>query len=97
MWYAALIGALLQVVGSFVGRALISAGIGVIAYKGMDTSVAWAKDHFFSATGGLPPQAVQALGIMEIDTCVEMVCSAILMRLIFKGMTAGVQKSFKLK
>ena len=97
MWYAPLIAGLLQVMGSFVGKALLSAGLGVIAYKGMDVSVGWAKDHFFTAVGAFPPAAVQALGVMEIDTSVEMVCSAILMRLIFKGMTAGVQKSFKLK
>lgn len=97
MWFAPLIGALLEVVGSFVGRALIAAAIGVVAYKGMDVSVAWAKDHFFAAAGGLPPQALQAFGVMEIDTAVEMICSAILMRLVFKGMTAGVQKSFKVK
>ena len=97
MWYAALIGGLLQVVGSFVGKALISAGIGVIAYKGMDVSVSWAKAHFFSAAGSLPGAALSVLGACQVDTSVEMLCSAILMRLVFKGMTAGVAKSFKLK
>jgi Protein of unknown function (DUF2523) len=97
MWYSALIGGLLQVVGSFVGRAFIAMGLGVVAYKGMDTSVAWAKDRFFTSVDGLPATAVQVLGVLEVDTSVEMLLSAIVMRLLFKGMTAGVMKSFKLK
>jgi hypothetical protein len=96
MWYAALIGALLQVVGSFVGRALISAGIGYAAFKGIDTSISWAKQHFFEAAGGLPPVSIQVLGLMQVDTAVNMLVSALVMRLTFKGMTAGVMKSFKL-
>lgn len=97
MWYAALIGGLLQVVGSFVGRVLISLGVAVVAYKGIDTSIAWAKDHFFTAAGGLPPTAVQVLGVMEIDTAAEIMFSALLLRLTFKGLSNGVAKSFKLK
>jgi hypothetical protein len=97
MWYAPLIGGLLQAMGSFVGQALISASIGVIAFKLMDVSVAWAKDHFFTAAGGLPPVTLQALGLMQIDASVEMLISAIIIRLVFKGMQAGVMKSFKVK
>ena len=97
MWYAALIGAVLQVLGTVVGRILISLGVAVVAYKGMDTSIGWAKDHFFGAAGSMPSQAVQAFGVMEIDTAVEMICSALLMRLTFKGMSSGVMKSFVAK
>lgn len=97
MWYAALIGALLQVVGSFIGKALIALGVGVVAYKGLDLSLVWAKSQFFSSARGLPAQAVQVMGVLRIDTCVNMLFSALTMRLTFKGMTAGVMKSFTLK
>ena len=97
MWFAALWGSLTEVMGTMVGRVLISLGMGVISYKSMDISVAWAKDHFFTAAGGLPSPAIHAMGLMQIDTAVEMVCSAILMRLTFKGMAGGVMKKFGLK
>jgi len=98
MWVAALWGALIQIVGTLVGRALISAGVGVVAFTGMSASVAWVKDHFFTSVNGLPAAAIQALGLMQVDTAVEMLCSAILMRLAFKGMSAaGTIKSFVAK
>lgn len=95
MWYAALIGGILEAMGSLIGRALISAGVGVVSYKLLDTSIAWAESKFFTAAGGLPSATVQVLGVMEVDTSVTMICSAILLRLTFKGLSAGVMKSFK--
>jgi len=97
MWYAALLGALLQIVGSLVGRALISASIGVVAYKGLDVSIAWAKAQFFTSAAMLPSTAVQVMGLMQVDTAVSMLFAAVSMRLVFKGMTSGVVKSFVLK
>lgn len=97
MWFAALWGSTLEVMGSLVGRALISAGIGYASYKSLDVSVGWAKSHFFDAANGLPPIAVQVLGVCEVDTSVEMMLSAILMRLTYKGMVGGVMKTVKIK
>ncbi|HEY9024435.1 MAG TPA: DUF2523 domain-containing protein [Burkholderiaceae bacterium] len=97
MWVAALWGALIQIVGTLVGRALISAGIGVIAYKGIDMSIAFAKTQFFNAANGLPSVSIQVLGLMQIDTAVAMLFSALVMRLTFKGMSSGVMKSFAVK
>lgn len=93
MWYAALIGGFIQVIGTFVGRALISAGVGFVVYRGMDVSIGWAKTQFFTAAGGLPPVALQVLALMKVDVAVNMLFSALLMRLSFKGMTAGVMKA----
>ncbi len=97
MWYSALIGGLLSVVGSFVGKALIALGISYVAYKGMDTSIAWATAQFFSNAQGLPSTSIQIMGLMQVDTAVNMLCSALVMRLTFKGMSAGVMKAAKLK
>lgn len=96
MWYAALLGGLLEAMGSFVGKALISAGVSYVAYRLMDVSVQWALDQFFLSAGGLPAAATQALGLMEVDTFVEMCVSAVVLRLTFKGMSGGVMKAAKL-
>ncbi len=97
MWYAALWGALVQIVGTLVGKALISAGVGIVAYKGLSVSIDWAKTQFFTSAQGLPSTAIQVMGVMRIDTAVSMLFAALSMRLVFKGMTNGVMKSFAVK
>lgn len=95
MW-GALVGALIQVMGTFVGKALISLGIGYFAYKGIDASVGFAKSHFFQSLGGINATAVQIFGAMKGGQCVTMLFSALIARLTFKGMVGGVMKSAKL-
>ena len=97
MWVRLLWGTLVQIVGTLVSKALISAGIGVVAYKAMDLSMTWAKTQFFTSAQGLSPVSIQVMGLMRIDVAVNMLFSALVFRLTFKGMSSGVMKSFVLK
>lgn len=95
MW-GALVGALLTAMGSLVGKVLISLGVGFAAYKGIDVSIAWAKSQFFGSVAGLPGVTIQLLGVMNVGTAVNILTSALVMRLTFKGMTGGIMKAAKL-
>ena len=97
MWFAPLIGALLDVMGSLAGQVLIALGIGYFTYSGLDTSIAWAKAQFFTSAGGLPPLAIQIMGILQLDQVVSMLVSAVTMRMTMKGMAAGAIKLSRLK
>lgn len=95
MW-GALIGALVSVVGTFAGKALISLGIGYVAYKGIDVSIAYAKAQVFASLGGLSGVTLQLIGVLQIGTGVNILFSALVARLTFKGMVGGVMKAAKL-
>ncbi len=95
MW-GALIGALIWAMGTFIGKALISLGIGYVAYKGMDVSIAWAKAQWLASMNGLGAVTLQILGVLNVGTAVNILFSALLSRLAFKGMVGGVMKAAKL-
>lgn len=95
MW-GALGGLLVQIVGSFVGKALLSLGVGYVAYKGMDLSIAFAKTKFMSSVGGFGAVTIQLMGVLNVGTAVNILCSALIARLAFKGMVGGIMKAAKL-
>ena len=97
MWYAELLGALVQIAGTLVGKVLLSLGIGYVAYKGLDASLAWAKSSVFANLAGLSPTTLQVLGVLQIGTAINILISALTARLVLKGMTGGALKAMVLK
>jgi len=91
---AALWGALLSLVGTLVGRVLVSLGIGYVTYSGINASIAWAKAAFLAGLTGLPAAAVGLAGVMQVGTCVSMLLSAVTARMVLAGMSSagGVKK-----
>jgi len=94
MWWAALLGGLINIAGTLAGQVLIALGIGVITYTGVDTSIAWLKAGFVSSVSGLPAEAVGMLALMKVGSCVSMVISAILVKMTLSGLTSGTMKSW---
>ncbi|SDO07995.1 Protein of unknown function [Rhodoferax sp. OV413] len=92
-WLAGLIaGAFYQIVGSLVAKALTALAVGVVTYTGMQATIGWLKDGAVSAFLALPPDVVAMLSLMRVGSCVNMVFSAILMRLAFNGMNSDTVK-----
>ena len=75
MWYAAILGALVQLAGTLVGKALIALGIGFTVYKGVDTSISWAKTNVFASLSGLDPLTLQLLGVLQVGTAINILFS----------------------
>ena len=93
----ALLGWLIEIAGTLVGKVLLSLGISYLSYKGLDAVVGAAKAQFFSGLGGLSPTTVAIMGVMKIDVAVNMLCSALIGRLTLAGMTSGAMKKMVLK
>ena len=92
-WLAGLIaGAFYQIVGSLIAKALTSLAIGVVTYTGVRVTLDWLKDGAASALLALPPDVISMLSLMRVGTCVNMVFSAIVMRLAFTGMSSDTVK-----
>lgn len=97
IFIGALIGALIQVLGTLVGKILISLGIGYAVYSGVDVSIAYARDFFImniSAQGG---NAVAVASTLKVGTCISIITSAITTRLTINGLTNGSLKRFTMK
>jgi hypothetical protein len=87
-----LIGALSGAVGTFVGRVLVSLGLGYVVYQGVDTSISWAKQGVFERLGALPPEVLAIVGLLKVGTCVSIVCSALVVRVTLAGLVGGAKK-----
>src|SRR5688572_20560336 len=89
---SSIIGALVSAVGTLVGRVLVSLGIGYVTYTGVDASMTWAKTQFLNGVAGLPPEAVQIMGLLKVGICVSMLLSALTARMVLAGLTSGTIK-----
>lgn len=85
----ALLGALIQGMGTLVGKVLISLGIAYVAYSGIDTMLTSAKTELFSRIAGQGSVVVQLAGVLQVGTCINILVSAYLARLVVQGLTNG--------
>jgi len=86
---AALWGALVPMLGTLVGRVLVSIGIGYVTFTGISTSLDWAKAQFLSGLSGAPAAALGLASTMKVGVCVSMLLSAVAARLLLAGLTSG--------
>ena len=97
MWYAALLGGLIQIAGTLVGQVLLSLGIGYVTYTGVDASLTWVKAEFLAGMAAGPAAAVQLAGLMKVGVCVSMLLSAVAARLVLMGLTSSTIKRMVIK
>lgn len=94
---AALMGALIQIVGSLVGRVLVALGMSVVTYTGMSITLTWLKSQAVTAALGLPSDVVGMLSIMKVGTSISIIFSAMLARLVVTGLSSDTVKRWVLK
>lgn len=85
----ALLGGLIQVAGTLVGRVLVSLGIGFVTYTGINLFFDSAKTSLIAAISAQAPVVVQLAGVLQIGTCVNIMISAALAKLALQGLTNG--------
>jgi hypothetical protein len=90
------IGGLIQAAGTLVGRVLVSLGIGYASFTGIDAGIEWAKTFLVGKLGALPPVAVGIASTMQVGTCISILTSAVLARLVLAGLQNGTLKRFVL-
>jgi hypothetical protein len=90
-------GMLLSITGSLVGRVLLSLGIAVITYGGVDVTLTWLKGQAVAAFSGLPAEMVALMAYMKIGSCISMIFSAIVVRQTLNGISSGSFKKWVLK
>ena len=84
-----IVGALIQVAGTIVGRVLVSLGIGYAVFTGLDTSLDWAKAFVIERISATSAQTVAAASACKVGVCISIIFSALAMRLLLGGMQSG--------
>lgn len=94
---AALLGGLINIVGTLAGRVLVALGIGVVTYSGINTAIDFLKSQAISGLSALPADLVGIIAYMKVGVCINILSSAYLARLALNGMTSGSFKKWVLK
>lgn len=88
-----LLGGLIAAIPSILGKI----GLGFVAYQGIDTLVNAAKADILAKLSAMSPTAVGMLGVLQIGTCVNIITSALLVRLVVQGLSGGSLKKVVVK
>lgn len=97
VFISAILGGLIQITGSLVGRVLVALGLSTITYSGMSTSLTWLKTQAVTAALGLPADVVGMLAVMKVGTSISIIFSAMLARMVITGLQGDTVKKWVLK
>jgi hypothetical protein len=93
----AIVGALITVATSLVGRIILALGLGVVSYIGLNAGLDVFRSYFDSAMGSAGPILAGMCGVLKLDVCLSIFVAAGLARLAIAGATSGAVKRFTLK
>lgn len=89
-----LLGGLLSIAGSLVGRVLLALGMGFVTYQGFDVGITWLLNQIKNNITGMPPEVIQFLAFLWVDKAIGLVFSAYSASLLIR--MAGSTKLTKL-
>ena len=73
---AAILGGLLQIATSLVGRVLLALGIGFVTYSGFQVGIDWLLNEIKANMSALPSEVVSFLAWVWMDKAISMVFAA---------------------
>ena len=90
MIISTLLGGILQLMTSLVGRVLLALGLGFVEYVGLQTLFSSVSDYATQAMAGFEGSSLIAwAGFFHIDVHVSILISAITIKMIFNGLNGG--------
>lgn len=91
-----IVGALLSIVETMIGRILAALGVGFATFSGVSVLLASIKTQLLNNLHSLPLEAVQILGLLKFGVAVSILFSAVTIKLTLAGMTKSgdMLKSF---
>lgn len=94
VFISALLGGLISAAGTIAGRVMLSLGFGLVTYTGVTTLFDFATGHIWSSLASLPSGLQGVLGVLQVDTSISIITSAVLVRLTLNGLSSGVFKKW---
>lgn len=71
-----LLGGLLTICGSLVGRVLLALGIGYVTFKGFDLVITWLLNSIKTNMAAMPVEILNFLAWLWVDKAIGMMFSA---------------------
>lgn len=84
-----LVGFFQNAIGTFVGKVLISLGIGYVTYSGLDTSLDWLRGQIAANFSALPSEVLQILSALKVGSGLSILLSALAARMFLDGVSGG--------
>lgn len=97
IFIAALVGGLVSAAGSFIGRAMIALGVGIVAYSGLTVLLNSIKAQVQASISGIGADLLPVVGALQLDTATSILFSALAARLVIRGLTGGTIKRLVIK
>lgn len=97
LFIAALLGGLLNIVASLVGRVLVSLGVGLVTYSGFSATLGWLKSQAIANLQATGADVVGMLSVMQVGTSINIIFSAMVVRLLFQGLQGDTVKKWVTK
>lgn len=85
-------GMLTSIAPHLVSQVLISLGIAVVTYSGLDFAMSFAKAQAVAGLVALPPTVLAVMSVLKVGVCINIVFSAMAMRATLNGFRNGVFK-----
>ena len=92
LFIPALVGALAAAMASFVGRAILALGVGVVTYSGLSVAIGVVRDNVISSANALPTQAFNLLGYLWFDKALTLIFSAVAASLAMRLIGGSIKK-----
>lgn len=71
-----LLGGLITIAGTMVGRVLIALGMGYATFRGFQVTVDWLLSQIKGNVGAMPTEVISFLGYLWVDRAIGMIFSA---------------------
>lgn len=94
---AALVGALITAVGTFIGRALFALGVGLLVFKGIDIAMNSLMQFALAQLNSIPREVLQVVALTKIGSVINMITSALTVRMLISGLQSGTMKKMFIK
>jgi hypothetical protein len=94
---ASLLGGLISITGSILGRVLIGMGISFIAFKGVGVASEWIYSQVRGSLAGMPDEVLSFLGFLWVDKAISMTFSVWTACLALKMAGSDVVKKMVVK
>lgn len=93
----AIVGALISVCTSLVGRVILALGMGVVSYTGINLALDVFRSYFNDAMSGVGGDIAGLCGVLQLDACFSIFVAAGLAKLTIAGATSGTMKKLAMK
>lgn len=97
IFISTLLGALLTIIGSAVGRVMLALGMGLTLFTGMGTTLDTVKQTGIGAFTSLPPEIAQLFGLLRLGEAFSMLAGTVAIKLIYSGLNGDTVKKIAMK